>query len=257
MGFLNKLFGGSNTKGKRAPNQRAEFKDARFFEAMLKKKEHNIIADMETRDMLEKEGKLTAYHNWMMAFDYLDKFQVEYSMGHSIEQCYEVFIKAAEWYAGGWEEDSTYADMLEMVAIGYLLKIPDENYEGIVRTVEQSDAGSDYPEWKPDGILWFIINGRKARRPQPDAVIWPSLYQSLLDLTKMNKADAEAAMKQYLENWYELHRNDPWYDTHKKELAYTGYWCWEAGAISKIMGLDDTSYKDSPYYPYDLVHWKP
>ncbi|MDD7379168.1 MAG: DUF1911 domain-containing protein [Lachnospiraceae bacterium] len=38
--------------------------------------------------------------------------------------------------------------------------------------------------------------------------------------------------------------------------AYYGYWSFEAGAIAKILNLDDSSLKDVPYYPYDLVHYK-
>ena len=46
-------------------------------------------------------------------------------------------------------------------------------------------------------------------------------------------------------------------DSHKSsENVYYGYWSFEAGAIAKILNLDDSSLKDVPYYPYDLVHYK-
>ena len=51
--------------------------------------------------------------------------------------------------------------------------------------------------------------------------------------------------------------NCRWYDIHKaKEKLYYGYWSFEAGAIAKILNLDDSNLKDVPYYPYDLVHYK-
>lgn len=256
MGFLNKLFGGAKEE-EHATNQRAAFKNAKYFDTMLKKREERIATDIETKRTLTEQGKATAYHDWSVALDYLTKFYLQYSMGQPIEQCYDTFITATDWYSRGWEKDSAYADMIEMVSIGYLLQIPDDKFNIIVQYIEKSDAGSDYGEWKPDGILWFIINGRKGSGQNPDDVIWPSLYKSLLKITRMNKEDATIAMKEYLEKWYDLHKKDPWYDNHNKELAYKGYWCWEAGAITKIMQLDDSSFKDSPYYPYDLVHWKP
>ena len=44
---------------------------------------------------------------------------------------------------------------------------------------------------------------------------------------------------------------------HKaKEKLYYGYWSFEAGAIAKILNLDDSNLKNVPYYPYDLVHYK-
>ena len=41
-----------------------------------------------------------------------------------------------------------------------------------------------------------------------------------------------------------------------KGYTYSGYKSWKAGAIVKLIGLDETSFKDNPYYPYYLVHWK-
>ena len=65
-------------------------------------------------------------------------------------------------------------------------------------------------------------------------------------------------LKEYLEKyWYVGHKNMGWYDIHKaKEKLYYGYWSFEAGAIAKILNLDDSNLKDMPYYPYDLVHYK-
>ena len=65
-------------------------------------------------------------------------------------------------------------------------------------------------------------------------------------------------LKEYLEKyWYVGHKNMGWYDIHKaKEKLYYGYWSFEAGAIAKILNLDDSNLKNVPYYPYDLVHYK-
>ena len=44
---------------------------------------------------------------------------------------------------------------------------------------------------------------------------------------------------------------------HKSDRdLYYGYWSFDAGAIAKILELDDTALKDVSYYPYDLVHYK-
>lgn len=257
MGFFNKLFGGANEKVAEIPkNQRAQFKDAKHFEAMLKKKDGRIEMLNQSNENLAKEGKLEPFHYWSIAMMNLDKVYVAYSMGRPIEECYELFIEATKWYVKGWDPGAPYADLVDTVSLAYLLQVPDIQFDGIVNYVQQADAGSDQPEWKPDGILWFIINARKQNTmPQPDTVIWPMLYQDLFAITKMSKSLAEIAMKTYLNKWYGLHRQDPWYDNHKKDLVYKGYWSWEAGAITKIMQLDDSSFKDNPYYPYDLVHW--
>ena len=63
-------------------------------------------------------------------------------------------------------------------------------------------------------------------------------------------------LKKYLTSeWYNGDCGS--YEAHKsKHNIYYGYWSFEAGAIAKILNLDDTSLKNVPYYPYDLVHYK-
>lgn len=47
------------------------------------------------------------------------------------------------------------------------------------------------------------------------------------------------------------------FKTHYSEHnIHTGYWCFESGAIVKILGLEDSNFKEQKYYPYDLIHWK-
>lgn len=41
-----------------------------------------------------------------------------------------------------------------------------------------------------------------------------------------------------------------------KQNIYYGYWSFEAGAIAKILNIDDDSIKNISYYPYDLVHYR-
>ncbi len=64
-------------------------------------------------------------------------------------------------------------------------------------------------------------------------------------------------LKQYLEKqWYEIHSECAWYNSHNsKQDTYYGYWSYEAGAISKILKLNDEELKEKQYYPYDLVHF--
>jgi len=38
---------------------------------------------------------------------------------------------------------------------------------------------------------------------------------------------------------------------------YVGFWSWEVALVVKFLGIDDSSFKDSDFYPYDLVHFTP
>jgi len=63
--------------------------------------------------------------------------------------------------------------------------------------------------------------------------------------------------KYIVEQWYVGHSDCGWYNSHlSKQKIYSGYWCFEGGAIAKVLGLDDSRLKNQQYYPYDLVHYK-
>ncbi len=38
---------------------------------------------------------------------------------------------------------------------------------------------------------------------------------------------------------------------------YRGFWCWEAALAVKFFHIDDNTFKDHIFYPYDLVHYTP
>ncbi|MQA38131.1 DUF1911 domain-containing protein [Rugamonas sp. FT29W] len=60
-------------------------------------------------------------------------------------------------------------------------------------------------------------------------------------------------MAEYLDDWYHASRREPYYDSHKRGDQFTGYWAWEAAAITYILEIDDTSYRNAKFYPADLV----
>ena len=63
-------------------------------------------------------------------------------------------------------------------------------------------------------------------------------------------------LEKYLKKeWYRGHSDCAWHDDHKYGIRHDGYWSFESGALVKILGLDDSSLKGLPYYPYDMVHW--
>ena len=256
MGFFEKIFGGNTTANLFDTNVRAAYKGTSFFKKMIEKKRSTIKMYQEQNVLLKQQEKFRPVNNWMIAMEHLDLIYLYYSIGGNMGECYDEYIQAVTYYGQGWDSDAFYVDMIDMVALGCLLNAPANVYDPVINYIRQSDEGSSYGTWTPDALLWYIINARKpGSAPQPDTLITEA-YRDVYDLTKMPKPEAEREMKFYLDKWYLLHKNYPWYNSHTKESAYRGYWCWEAGAVTKIMGLDDISYKNSPYYPYDMVHWK-
>ncbi|MQA38133.1 DUF1911 domain-containing protein [Rugamonas sp. FT29W] len=60
-------------------------------------------------------------------------------------------------------------------------------------------------------------------------------------------------MKDYLKDWYHASRRERYHNSHKKGTSFKGYWAWEAAAITYLLDIDDSFYRDAEFYPADLV----
>ena len=72
------------------------------------------------------------------------------------------------------------------------------------------------------------------------------------------EAERENSLKKYLLNWYPSMKQVSWYASHEQideDVGdYVGYWAFEAGAVSFLTELDDSSI-DHMVYPKDLVQF--
>ena len=106
-----------------------------------------------------------------------------------------------------------------------------------------------------DWLLSFLLcswTGIEMENKDVD-LIFPKDF-SLLQKVVLTHNRRES-LQEYLSCWY---REDcGCYEAHKSsQKIYYGYWSFEAGAVAKILNIDDTGMEHVPYYPYDLVHYK-
>lgn len=152
-----------------------------------------------------------------------------------------------------------YADILNYVSLGVLLNIPDAYFRQLIDYVEQMDKQAKPSRWTPDLLLWFMLNSRlkeQEKQKYAEKLAYPRLYNGLYKVIQApNAAAAKDALNKYLDRWYNLNSDAPWYNSHLKDNSYRGYWAWEVAAVAKIMHIDDSDLKNNQYYPYDMVHW--
>ena len=195
---------------------------------------------------------------------------LKYTFGESIEDVKKEFGKvinyANENWVGLWllqlKPDqklyqytlSGYDEMLCMLSLGYLLDIVKADFEKLVNLIDK-DGVKDF-------LLEFIIRAKLKNR----TLITNENYQTRFDIPKVfkklreaiietDKIEAEKLTKEFIkQDWYKNHKGQGWYDSHKSKYdIYYGYWSFEAAAIVKIMGLDDSSFRNCDYYPKDLL----
>lgn len=149
---------------------------------------------------------------------------------------------------------SGYDQMLWMLSLGYLLDIPDEDFKKLVEVIDRDSV--------KDLLFEFIIRAKlQDRQPIMEESYQehfhiPNCYKKLRQvISETDNTKAEKSAKEFIANeWYKNHKDAGWYNSHKsKHDTYFGYWSFETAAIVKIMGLDDSSFRDCQYYPKDLI----
>ncbi|WP_239424414.1 PoNi-like cognate immunity protein [Snodgrassella communis] len=177
----------------------------------------------------------------------------KYSMGQPISSIMEEYKITVSYMEKGWKAISGYIDMVWMLSIGIMLEAEPDIFEKLKSLVER-DHLNDY-------LVDFLLQNSTQWRKQTAKFEFPRPYKATQDIISLAQTDKTAALerlKKYLQKeWYRGHSDTGWHDDHKNKWnIHTGYWCFESGALVKILGLDDTALKDQPYYPYDMVHWE-
>lgn len=109
-----------------------------------------------------------------------------------------------------------------------------------------------------DKLFERIVAMKAPGRPAGARMIFPKPFQMLYDASTANESDAPKVMGEFLKAWYPAmgQLGVYWHDNHKgpEGGGFFGYWCLEAAAVVKAFGIDDSGFRDSPYYPRDFVH---
>ena len=87
-------------------------------------------------------------------------------------------------------------------------------------------------------------------------------YQHLLGAIKAEPNDRPAHMQAFLRSWYNGMRDCGWWGSHVRrpgttviDTGFFGYWAFEAGLVTYLWDIDDSSYREMQYYPKDLVDY--
>ncbi|MBW0449008.1 DUF1911 domain-containing protein [bacterium M00.F.Ca.ET.228.01.1.1] len=122
-------------------------------------------------------------------------------------------------------------------------------------------------EWVPTIATWISTNpedghdvlvsrlfGRFGVSLPGESLMHEKPYADLLRATETQGEAQRSAMADYLKRWYGGMKNCYWYDRHKRLHAFFfGYWAFEAGLVTVLWNIDDSSYRDMRFYPKDLV----
>ena len=104
-----------------------------------------------------------------------------------------------------------------------------------------------------DWVLATVLNG--APIEHPSEVLVKRVHRPLRQLVELDPGERSEALRSYVSDyWYRSNSDQPWYNSHESNGSH-GYWVFEAAAIARIYGIDDSALEGADYYPYDLAHF--
>lgn len=140
-----------------------------------------------------------------------------------------------------------YTDALRMLSWAYLFNLDEALWLRLVACI--GNAGKDL---LVERLILHRLPWLAAQRPVATQLVYPKAYQSLYDALDAPPAGQATLVATFLRGWYKHMKKVSWHGTHKQG-SFFGYWAWEAAGITTAFGLDDSTYRDLPYYPKDAV----
>lgn len=227
-------------------------KSKKYFEESLEYTD-NCIEEFEAAmaNVLEEQGEnspgIKNGYNILVMY-YTKKLNLQYSLGETLENVKKTYIKLLSYYSQAWDTQSGYMELVRNLSLAVLLSV--ECFE--IKELENKIIKEDLNDY-----LVRAIDSKWKMKGQD--FVFKNTYESLRPIIEEKEGKrCVNALKNYLEKqWYGMHRETAWYNSHKsRQNTYYGYWSYEAGAIVRIMNLNDEELKQQKYYPYDLVHFK-
>ncbi|WP_179999205.1 PoNe immunity protein domain-containing protein [Acinetobacter sp. YH12239] len=220
--------------------------------------------------------KMAAGHQRLL--DVLNLISLQYSAGGGIRFIQELYPYILNWmeeyadihaqYHQSTEAEGRYVwhialgtedywDIaLRLICFGLLTGYADQ-MNRIMQIIDYTEATPEGQE--KDGLIERLIAPFVTDRGTPPNDARRHLpYCKLIKVFDADAAKRPAMMLQYLEDWYEASRREPYHDQHPRAdiddgFLYYGYWSWEAAAVTWLLDIDDTIYREHQFYPKDLV----
>lgn len=216
------------------------------------------------------------FAEFMHGSERLGSSDLEVVAGSQVEwwRC-EVFTKAMVDYSCGEPLDGWVPRIQGLLREGAAINRPDVfvfeiwRRTSVAALLELTNLQELRGAWTP------LLATEKFRLRGPDVLIdypgvWDDAHGEYVDALKLHQrfrdiavvarsGDVDAAsdlLTAYVRtHWYRGYRTAGWWGRHVRSRIYVGYWCFEAAALAKQYGLDDSALKGHKYYPWDLAHW--
>ena len=224
---------------------RDKYKDENYFQ---KKQDFNFKAFERREGKEHKERVLPQYINkyYISQSTYAEKLlRINYALGNSLDEVFKWFKISLRYYQLSYGAFESIYDLMDYLSLAVLFEDRKEEFIEDVEKIFSKyqsfvDAGEQYEDGFIETLALYLLKGEVEN------------FHSHLEYLNMIGNDADSVIEAQ-KFWYYAHSEASWYDTHKTEDAYYGYWSFDTAALCKMRGIYDERLKDLDFFPYDLL----
>lgn len=242
--------------------------DAAYFTQLITKEEGYLAEDRaDVRTFIEERGSRASGISSNIVKTQIICASMAYSRGDTIEDVrdriqnaitdlrylHELYERYADRLRHG---HNAYWNHIRRLTYAILYAVDPEPLQAVIHDVEFFR--------KIDPILVAMLAYLKDepvdREHDAPELDFPDQFADLWHAISLRGEAAIPPLRRYLETWYDRNLplggdGAPGIGAHVKMIRYQGYWCWEAAAVVVMMDIDDSTFRDHPHYPKDLVDW--
>ena len=225
--------------------------DIAFTQSAIEKREQNL------KNNPDEYTQIHLVYSTLFTYSY-ELLISKYSRGYNIESLRNDFTKVVSYWENYLNDSKHEEFLLEhsledfelalwLFSLAVLLKIDDKVIERLLKCINNNG--------KDDLFTQLISSYKKEKIEKAHLLVFPRVYESLYNSTTITAEAASQGIKSFLKDWYNYMQPCYWYENHtgKDGGGFFGYWCWEAALVTYLYDVDDSKYRDMPYYPKDIV----
>ena len=224
---------------------RDKYKDENYFQ---KKYDFNFKTFERREGKEHKERVLPQYINryYLSQSGYAEKLlRINYALGNSLDEIFKWFKISLRYYQLSYGAFESIYDLMDYLSLAVLFEDRKEEFIEDVEKIFSKyqsfvDSGEQYEDGFIETLALYLLKGEVEN------------FHSHLEYLNMIGNDADSVIEAQ-KFWYYAHSEASWYDTHKTEDAYYGYWSFDTAALCKMRGIYDERFKDLDFFPYNLL----
>jgi Domain of unknown function (DUF1911)/Domain of unknown function (DUF1910) len=231
--------------------------------------DEGIPGYIATRDAPDTEPDGRANMRWHVSRERLDHAILLYSGGEAFERITIAFRQALNAIEEHLDDEyavmavvdlaiqNYYVEALWLLSLTKLLGLGDAQIERVANfyAADETNDGADE--------LFETILAKLGRKSfKAEGLIHEDPYQLLLDCVKAEPDARPALMTKFLKRWFKGQKECDWWGLHINRTSdpilktgFFGYWAFEAALVTYLWDIDDSSYRDLPHYPKDLIDY--